>query len=434
MSADAIGVEEREGRGRCVVAWRALTPGERVDAVSGAAYAAVPLGSFRPSLCARCFQPAAEQCKLSRCSGCRQARYCSAVCQRADWALHRHECPHLSEEYSALHSLDEGTLVQLLLAARCLQRRAQGKGDEADRCFDELYAVDPDAESIELAHKAVRLAGLFPKTIAAATVARLLVASRLNSFGVLNALHSVVGAACHPMAALLNHSCAPNCILAWEGSTLCVCTVRNVAPGEELCHAFVDLAMPTPQRQEALRHRYGFQCECERCTLPAGAKVDRMLEARPPDGTPAASAILESEKWLRAAQVETDDNRARELVLRALNIRRLLCTPQSCLRHAAEMEAFGRNLEAGEIHAARECCSNVVAFLQSALSHVPHHPLLALQRHTLADLHAACGEVEEAKSALELAVASMSVCPGRKHSSLCRRACDRLDELKSMLQ
>ncbi len=43
-------------------------------------------------------------------------------------------------------------------------------------------------------------------------------------------------------------------------------------------------------------------------------------------------------------------------------------------------------LMAGDVEMARECCEGVVGFQEIALAHVPHHPLLALQRFTLADL------------------------------------------------
>ncbi len=60
-------------------------------------------------------------------------------------------------------------------------------------------------------------------------------------------------------------------------------------------------------------------------------------------------------------------------------------------------QAWHSSRKVGDLAEARECCSHVVGFLESALAHVPHHPLLSLQRHALADLHDARGEPLEVK-------------------------------------
>ena len=66
--------------------------------------------------------------------------------------------------------------------------------------------------------------------------------------------------------ALLNHSCIPNCILAYAGGVdLHVRTTREIHCGEELCHSYTDLCTPTRLRARALRNKYGFECTCARC-------------------------------------------------------------------------------------------------------------------------------------------------------------------------
>ena len=61
--------------------------------------------------------------------------------------------------------------------------------------------------------------------------------------------HAVVAAGCYPNAALLNHSCVPNCVLVFRGPRLSVTAVKHIAAGEELCHSFADLLAPTAQRR-----------------------------------------------------------------------------------------------------------------------------------------------------------------------------------------
>ena len=58
--------------------------------------------------------------------------------------------------------------------------------------------------------------------------------------------NAIIGAGCYPRAAILNHSCGPNCVLAFgEGGHLHVRTAVDVPAGAELCHSYTELCMPT---------------------------------------------------------------------------------------------------------------------------------------------------------------------------------------------
>jgi len=448
---ETIHIEERAGRGRCVIAARALAPGTEISALSGAPYAVVQMPSHRERGCAACFCVAgSSKAALLRCTACKQTRYCSARCQQSDWAQHRHECKllrQLPKKSPKFSQLPEGVVAELLLAGRCLHRRAAAvPGDAADLDFDGLCSSDPSPYTMRLAEVGISLPGLAPDGTEQETFARLLAAFLRTSFGVLSDLHSLVGAGCYPRAALLNHSCAPNCCLHYSGTVLRIRTIRAVDEGEELCHSFADLAAPRQVRQAYLRNTYGFECRCEGCWGPAAGPLEmRMVEGylfRDPARERAEEdqmledqnrELQESKSLMMAAAEEEDDAHARSLGLRALEVRRRLCGPASVARHYTEMAAFARALEAGDLEEARECCANVVTFLAIALAHVPHHPLLALQRHTLADLHANCGDTSAAVAELEKAVESLRVCYGSEHSGLCRRAGERLEQLRGEL-
>ena len=74
------------------------------------------------------------------------------------------------------------------------------------------------------------------------------------------------GAALFPLASGLNHSCAPNCELAFaEDNSAHVVTTRAVALGEELTISYVDAGGADDERREELRETYGFECACARC-------------------------------------------------------------------------------------------------------------------------------------------------------------------------
>jgi hypothetical protein len=85
MWCDGVVTADIAGRGRGVVATKRLAAGDLVLTCR-------PLAAVASATrCSRCFSRG--DAELMRCSGCRRERYCSAVCQKADWkAHHRVEC------------------------------------------------------------------------------------------------------------------------------------------------------------------------------------------------------------------------------------------------------------------------------------------------------------------------------------------------------
>ena len=426
-------------RGRCAVAATALAAGAAVPQFSCPPYAALPLPSHRDRLCTRCFAPSP---KLLRCTRCKWARYCGGACQRADWPAHKHECRALASASSPLHSLSDAAAADLLLSARCLWRRhdADASPSPADAAFDALEPGEPSDSDRGLADLGASLAGLLPPLPdAAASCARLLAAFSRNNFGVLNELLFVTGAGCYPPTALLNHSCAPNCVLAFDGATVEVRTLRAVEADEELTHSYVELCLPTSARRATLRARYAFECDCTRCTnglrLPDGRDVDELLVddgsdvdsrgARPGcarlgatasgDGDDddkadaRARALSQAAALLDAAAREDDYDRECALTMQALKLRRAHCDPLSACVYEAEGRALTVALACGDHESARAACRQSVLFLEMALMHVPHHPLLALQRFTLCDLERQAGDLESARRQMEACAAAVEV-------------------------
>jgi hypothetical protein len=73
-----------------------------------------------------------------------------------------------------------------------------------------------------------------------------------------------------PLQATMNHTCEPNVsLLKEEGEEerdgrVVARLSRDVAQGEELCNAYVDVSLPLRRRRRELRE-YGFECMCARC-------------------------------------------------------------------------------------------------------------------------------------------------------------------------
>ncbi|EOD41938.1 hypothetical protein EMIHUDRAFT_194541 [Emiliania huxleyi CCMP1516] len=391
-------IEQRATRGRCAVADRRLPAGSPVPRFSGLPYACCPLPSQRERVCGRCFAqaPAAPGCLL-RCSKCRWARYCSRECQAGDWQRHKRECRTLASKGGELLRLDDAPVADLLLLGRCAWRRHDASSpDDEDAAFDALETSRPTESDRALARFATTLPGLLPPSCDAGDATRLLSQFRVNNFGVTNELLSVVGAGCYPPAALLNHSCAPNAVLYYEGSRLEVRTCRDVDAGEELCHS----------RAAQLRERYGFECACVRCS--GGRRSDEWRQ----DVDAAMEAPHPSLGEADCADVAA----------------------ATAAAHAVWYEAEGRCLSAallcGDNAAALECCRALVSFLEAALAHVPAHALLALQRFTLCDLELESGDAAEARRQMEACAEAVAISYGAK-SALRAAARERWEELMS---
>lgn len=71
------------------------------------------------------------------------------------------------------------------------------------------------------------------------------------------------------MAALMNHSCAPNVQYLFFGDLLVCRALRALQPGEELLISYVSPLQPRHTRRKRLRSDFGFDCSCARCQLDA---------------------------------------------------------------------------------------------------------------------------------------------------------------------
>ena len=92
------------------------------------------------------------------------------------------------------------------------------------------------------------------------------------------------------LARFANHSCAPNCEVAFaEDNAVFVVTTRAVALGEELTISYVDASGTDDERREELQETYGFECRCARCERGGG-------EAKKPKKTAPAAKPKEAAK------------------------------------------------------------------------------------------------------------------------------------------
>mmetsp|Transcript_17322 Transcript_17322/g.31451 ORF Transcript_17322/g.31451 Transcript_17322/m.31451 type:complete len:406 (-) Transcript_17322:24-1241(-) len=286
-------------------------------------------------------------------------------------------------------------------------------------------------------------------------IRRALNAFQKNNFGIVDSLHSPIGEGVYPCAALLNHSCSPNCILRYKLGVansieeqqyhppiLQIVACRDIAFGEELSHSYVDLALCTQERQTRLLDTHGFLCECIRCKkggclieLPKKREewelwpLKKEFEAqegnnicRPKpnlvkvdldDAMAGCHGLNETEQAHIIQQSRILQEKANQFMVEGD-----ACGELHHLQKAIELYTtrsgggkwlspfYGQLysvrcsylsalLANGQIHQAVEQCEHIVSFLAVAFSHVQNHPLMGLQLYTLGDLYAAAATMED---------------------------------------
>ena len=266
-----------------------------------------------------------------------------------------------------------------------------------------------------------------------------------NNFAITDTLVVSQAAGIYPLGALLNHSCAPNCVITYEPRhhTQVIRTTCCVAAGEELTHPFLDVLADTPARQGVLKEEYGFDCACPRCSACAGVTEGSVVEpdmapitARglataagailpPVSGAPASTfALSQAEECVAAAQSLLERGGSVEEELSLLTRAAALTCGAVHPLHRLQVPTHNRCLQtalaAGQpATAARHCAITVALYAhhystvwpdlapsaQGDVEHfasdaelagrlrpgLPAHPLVALQLATLGDLLTSAG-------------------------------------------
>jgi SET and MYND domain-containing protein len=520
---DHAGHEINEGRGdRRAFARRDVTAGEVLARNAPLAFVA----HHNDKRCGACF----AQTKLRRCGKCQQVWYCSRTCQVEDFPLHRVECREATALFVAGgEDRREGQRNARLLIRTYLElvrkQQASIKQDEEDdpynscrlvpspnshssgttnadsavcacssRHFQQLQPsatamLDPDErQSLQLALEVLQRQETMLHTKMGveigSTAASLLLLKqqlesmlrrfRVNNFGMVDDMLHLVGGGVYPLAALLNHSCAPNCLLRYmQGGIVEIVAARNITEGEELTHSYVELVAPTQTRQERLKEIYGFTCDCPRCQqsgddsssqislpinyleLPFNDLVEYILDHYNPTtgdektkaAIPAAQVRVSIEDLLQPLSSSSEKNRQmiqqvsmlqqqanlamsnddleQELNLLSEAIRLLEMSetddddssnkniPYFSLQlYQVRCQRLSSWIVAEQPEKALEDCRHIVAVLCVALKTTPNHPLLGLQLFTLGDLYEACGQTERATTVHRWARSTLAISQG----------------------
>ncbi|TMW68092.1 hypothetical protein Poli38472_007764 [Pythium oligandrum] len=254
-------------KGRCALATKPLRAGTRLLRTT-------PFAAVSVSACNACFS---SNSPLKRCGGCRLVRYCSRTCQQSDWTHggHGKECAAWTLIPTDNKAPETVLLVTRLASALFLTPAGDQAANEQvlvmPHHFDD-HTPEKRGEFLEMAQLVLLLLSRSKLNTNALSFEQLqdkyeaaiqLLFARLNcnAFTICEgASQASIGIGVFPEAALLNHSCDPNCVVSFvpksEGKRptvqLCIQVVQDVQEGDELTISYVELLESSKKRQLAL--------------------------------------------------------------------------------------------------------------------------------------------------------------------------------------
>lgn len=432
--------------------------------------------------CSNCFQTPPTK----RCSACRQVWYCTRQCQVQDFPLHRMECQgdlptdarllirtfvklcqtnhqdascqlatstgsgvHICSRHHFFQlqpsmPLDHHEMEIVSMAKTCLQRQSK-RLIEWGITSNNKTNDDDDDDELSLELKAI------------------LCRFRSNNFGIVDSMVRVIASGIYPLGALLNHSCAPNCLLRYtKTGVLQVVAARDIPEGEELTHSYVELVAPTPTRQLRLKQHYGFDCNCVRCQSSSSSataqvsfpseygqwevcdlvhwileyynpttsikdtttiqplvqiSLDDLLRPSSANAMAIRQEVTRLQNEANLAMANDDVETELQCLSEAVDALLATSSPKCCWCSSMELyqvlcQRLSTWIVVQETNRAIHDCEHIIALLCLALFQTPNHPLLGLQLFTLGDLYDLMGQRERAINVYQWALHTLTISHG----------------------
>ncbi|XP_062113355.1 histone-lysine N-methyltransferase ASHR1-like isoform X2 [Humulus lupulus] len=263
LNEGCLSVSTLPDKGRCLFATRHFCPGEVI--LRERPYVSVPNNNSR---CDGCFKTSS----LKKCSVCQMVWYCSSSCQKEEWKLHRLEC-------DALSKLDKERRKCVTPSLRLMLRLYIRKKLESERIIPATAMENYKLVEALISH----MSDIDEKQLVYAQMANLVnLMLQLPDINIKEIAENFSKLACNahticdnelrpqgtglfPIISIINHSCLPNSVLAFEGRLAVVRAVQHIPKDSEVLISYIETAGSTLTRQKALKEQYLFTCKCVRC-------------------------------------------------------------------------------------------------------------------------------------------------------------------------
>jgi len=272
-------IEERPGRGKCLIASRIIPPGEIISSEKSSFEPFVPPvlnESHRRSRCCVCFGEIDGDGKdCNPIVLCELEKYPVLLCSETCRSMSRQWLPQEIECMKACN-------VPVLLPTAVLVFRLVWAISDGAISWDEMkamqfhnVALEQDAELhqhaiIMTATTLLRLSNIDIRKYGFDSIKTLLSLIKVNAFTVCDAASTSLGISLYKTAYRINHSCAPNAVQSFLYGEpgylprLQIVASTPISPNDEITISYVDSTQPRNIRRSLLTS-YHFTCRCSAC-------------------------------------------------------------------------------------------------------------------------------------------------------------------------
>ncbi|XP_014289621.1 histone-lysine N-methyltransferase SMYD3 isoform X1 [Halyomorpha halys] len=241
---------------------------------------------LRAIRCDHCY----SKTDLLRCSGCAYVRYCDISCQKAEWPDHKVECSRIRTIPPNLELPNAARLLAKIIMK--LKRGGDAEkgfyGKQSFRMFKDLMSHYPDikSDSKRMEH-AKSLYGVlidflgkdslpnYPEFLG--IYGRMIV----NGFSILDGEMTTLGTGIYLGASTIDHSCTPNSVAVFSGTTLSIRTIEDISDYDwsKVRISYVEGLGKKEERHSELWSTYYFVCDCKRCTEEESIETAAVCQA-----------------------------------------------------------------------------------------------------------------------------------------------------------
>ncbi|CAI9738471.1 Hypothetical predicted protein [Octopus vulgaris] len=239
--------------------------------------------------CSSCFKSASS---LKHCSRCKLLRYCNSSCQKADWSIHKQECPFFIDVVPEVLSESIRMLLRIIIR---YQNGDHTKMISTDpywkRSFSDLMSHLERMQQDELRCKQfAHVLSILSKVLEGSEVLppvpqlwEFFGKMVINSYSIHDELHeNVIGSGVYLGASYLDHQCCPNAIVSFSGTKLAIRALEPITQPlpNQVFISYIQNDAPSWERREELLQRYYFRCLCSMCTTDAEQTDKQMTSVK----------------------------------------------------------------------------------------------------------------------------------------------------------
>ncbi|CAM6042085.1 unnamed protein product [Sphagnum compactum] len=274
----ALREEQLEGRGRGMVAARALRGGEELLCETPLLVYQDEEAANTNTFCSHCLCFLESTGKpITQCPSCTSI-FCSSRCLQSESHNHR-LCKALSHLKTSDLKSDNRTLARFLIAAYNLALE-HPTSFQILMSLEGMEFVDDNVHDLhDFLIEALHGSDVDPLGFSVDLTGALLAKDACNAFGLMapsceSGERKMRGYAIYDRSSLFNHDCLPNaCRFEYidkpgnRNLDVHIRALHDIEEGTEICISYFPINWAFGDRQKKLEEEYGFQCECDRCRV-----------------------------------------------------------------------------------------------------------------------------------------------------------------------